>query len=94
VIYLQLFLSFFTLLATHLLSRGHSFAPAMGMVVNWLWVIFFVNTEQYGIIPLGVGMVIVYAHTLSKQAREKWPPKTVNVSGSGGRYDGKYRRIE
>lgn len=64
--------SVFTLLAMLLMSNRHHLAPALGVTVNFCWVVLWIYTGQYGFLFLDVGILLIYVRTAKKQLKGEW----------------------
>ena len=66
MIYIEILLSLWTLIAIRLFGQGRKLGSIMAVLANICWLSMWLYTKQYGFILIDSGLLIIYWERLMK----------------------------
>ena len=70
MIYIEVALSLWTLVAIRLFGQGRKLGAIMAVIANLCWLSMWMYTKQYGFILVDLGLLLIYWERLIHDIRE------------------------
>ena len=70
MIYIEVALSLWTLVAIRLFGQGRKLGSIMAVIANLCWLSMWMYTKQYGFILVDLGLLLIYWERLIHDIRE------------------------